>query len=143
MSIKDLQNAVIEAAIAVCDNAAFLPYGTAQVPVEIAEALGDRLSDLADAEKKKYAKFLSNEQTGLNSAQVALQRLNMPEPQLTVERIVDVADQLYLSLFDEVIIPGRRYLIASQDQANKKGVRYLQKDSVESFRVALAIQGVD
>jgi hypothetical protein len=141
MSIKDLQNAVIEAAIAVCDNAAFLPCGTAQVPVEIAEALGDRLSDLADAEKKKYAKFLSNEQTGLNSAQVALQRLNMPEPQLTVERIVDAADQLYLSLFDEVIIPGRRYLIASQDQANTKGVRYLQKDSIESFRVALAIQG--
>lgn len=131
MSIKDLQNAVIEAAIAVCDNAAFLPYGTAQVPVEIAEALGDRLSDLAYAEKKKYAKFLSNEQTGLN----------LPEPQLTVERIVDAADQLYLSLFDEVIIPGRRYLIASQDQANKKGVRYLQKDSIESFRVALAIQG--
>jgi len=67
----------------------------------------------------------------------------MPEPQLTVERIVDAADQLYLSLFDEVIIPGRRYLIASQDQANKNGVRYLQKDSVESFRIALAIQGVD
>jgi hypothetical protein len=67
----------------------------------------------------------------------------MPEPQLTVERIVDAADQLYLSLFDEVIIPGRRYLIVSQDQANKKGVRYLQKDSVESFRIALAIQGVD
>lgn len=78
------QQAVISAAIAVCDNAAF-PDGNTQIPSELADQLGQALLDLAEYEEQEFKPYLSQEQRGLNSAQVSLQRLTMTDEQLKIE----------------------------------------------------------
>jgi len=110
MLIDKLRSDVIEAAQILCDHAAYLPEGIAQVPTESAERLGKALVALSDAEEKLYKKhFVYSTQRGLNSAQVALQRVDMSEDECRVERTIDAADRLYLGLFDEVIVPDYCY----------------------------------
>jgi hypothetical protein len=127
--MKEIQNSVLTAALAVCKNAAFLPDGNTQTPTEFAEALGDALFALADAEREQYQDFLSPEQMGLNSAQVALQRAFMHERSRKLEMAIDAADRLYLAIFDEVTIPGAVYQIKKTDSP----IRYLSQESIRIF----------
>jgi hypothetical protein len=127
--MQEIQESVLMAALAVCENAAFLPDGNAQVPEEIAEALGDALVALADIEREEYQDFLSTEQTGLNSAQVAIQRAFMDERSHQLEQTIDAADRLYLAIFDEVIVPGAVNRIGKSDS----GIRYLSQEGIRAF----------
>lgn len=131
MSKQELQEAVIQAAATVCYNAAYLPDGNAQVPTEMAETLGKALSDLADWEEREYKPYLKGQQTGLNPAQVALERINMSSVQLRMERLIDAADKIYLAFFDQVIIPGVQYLSLPAAQARE--VRFLDKSAIDAF----------
>lgn len=126
---RELQQAVIDAATELCENAASLPDGNAQIPSELSDILGDALVALSDYEEREYKEYLKPGQTGLNSAQVSLQRLMVSEPQLEVERLIDAADRLYLSVFDKVVIPGSRYLSVPESG----DVRYLPMNAIEDF----------
>lgn len=117
-------------ALAVCDNAAFLPDGNAQIPEEFSEALGVALVALEESEREQYKGSLSPGQPGLNTAQVSLQRAFMDEQSVQLERLIDAADHLYLSIFDEVIIPGEMYLI----NCSSAGVRYISQESIKLFQ---------
>lgn len=103
--MSDIQHAVLLAALAVCENAALLSDGNAQVPEEIAEALGDALVALADIEREVYQDFLAPGQQGLSSAQVAIQRAFLDERSRQLEQTIDTADRLYLAIFDELTSP--------------------------------------
>jgi hypothetical protein len=83
--MQDVKNSIIKAALAVCENAAFLPDGNAQVPAEIAEALGETLTALNDMEIEQYKDALLPGVPGLISAQVSLQRAFMDEKELQLE----------------------------------------------------------
>lgn len=132
MDAKTLQANILQAAIALCDSAAYLPDGNAQVPSDLANNLGEALLALAEVERAKYKQyFVHPDQQGLNSAQVALQRLGMPDDELAVERAIDAADQLYLALFDEVVVPGEVYLARSQAEVGE--VQFLPKQAIEDF----------
>lgn len=127
-----LQQGVIKAALSVSENAAYLPDGNAQVSTEKAEQLGNALLQLAIHEEDKYRHLLKGkEQTGLNSIQVSLQRLTMSAKELKIEQIVDLADRMYLSFFDQVIIPGNWYHLLPADQVGD--VRFLHKEIIEEF----------
>ena len=127
--MRDTQNAVLLAALAVCENAAPLPDGNAQIPEEISKALGDTLVALQEEEEDQYQEFLAPEQQGLSSAQVAIQRAFMDERSLKLEQAIDAADQLYLAIFDEVIVPGRIYLIKLAGAE----IQYLSQESIKAF----------
>lgn len=131
MNKLQLQQSVIDAAIAICDNAAYFPDGNAQVLTEIVEALGEALSNLAEFEQIEYAPYLQGEQTGLNSVQVALLRTTMNADQLRTERLIDLADAMYLAFFDEVIVPGAIYRSVPMSEA--KEVRYIPQSAIEEF----------
>lgn len=119
-----------QAALAVCENAANLPDDNAQVPEEFAKASPNALVNLQKLEDKEYRKFFVYlEQQGLNAAQVALQRAFMDKSLINIEQKVDAADQLYLTIFDEVIVSGRIYSI----RPSKTGVRYLSQNAIKTF----------
>ena len=75
-----VQQRVIDAAIAICDNAANLPDGYAQVIEEITEELGEALSANSELEEEIYGKVL-------NSVEASLVRMNMDEGQLAIEQM--------------------------------------------------------
>jgi hypothetical protein len=127
--VNDIRYAVLLAALAVCENAALLPDGNAQIPEEIVEALGDALVSLQKEEQDQYQDSLAPGQQSLSSAQVALQRAFMDERSLKLEQALDAADHLYLAIFDEVIVPGRMYQISS----SSTGIRYLSQESMKNF----------
>lgn len=140
-----LQTAVIEAALAACDNAAYLPDGVAQIPSELCEELGQSLFDLGDYEREEYADYLLplekpsffgfTHRQGLNSAQVSLLRINMGKEQVRIERIIDAADSLYLAIFDEVVIPGAIYRTLSSKEAGE--IQYIYQSEIKKFRSLL------
>lgn len=138
-----LQAQVVLAAIAACENAAYLPDGNAQIPTELCETLGSALSALSEFEAELYAEHLRSldtpiwgfdKQIGLNAAQVALQRMSMSSEQLALEQAIDLADKLYVDFFDEVIIPGVSYVSLPIGQT--KEVRYVFQESIDSFSQA-------
>jgi hypothetical protein len=129
IDLTPTQRAVLTAALELCENAAPLPDGNAQILEEFSEALGNALVVLADEERDQYQDFFALGQQGLSSSQVALQRAFMPDPQVKIEQAIDAADKLYLAVFDEVIVPGRIYQI----NPSSNGVRYLSQDSVKAF----------
>jgi hypothetical protein len=127
--VRDIQHAVLLAALEVCENAALLPDCNAQIPEEISEALGDALLALQEEEQEQYQDFLAPDQQCLSSAQVAIQRAFIDERSLKIEQVLDAADQLYLAIFDEVIVPGRMYKI----KASGAGIRYHSQESIKAF----------
>jgi hypothetical protein len=127
--MQEIKDSILKAALAVCENAAFLPDGNAQVPEDIAKALGDAFVDLAQQEQDQFGKNFAQNQIGLNSAQVSIQRAFMDEDSLKLEQTIDAADRLYLSIFDEVIVPGKVYRIKSTGA----DIRYLSQSSIKEF----------
>ena len=125
-SLKEFQLRVIEALNNCLDNASF-DGEYYRISSEITESLGECLSNLAGAEERRYRQYLTENQTGLSAAQVALQRLNMKEAQLQIERKIDLADQFYLALFDSK--QGNYYVSHSDD-----GVRFIERESFEQIK---------
>lgn len=126
-----LRRNIIDAAVALCQNSSPLPDGNSQFPGVYSERLGDALSALVDNEcqmlplilKLKYAEPWP----GL--AQVALHRVMLSSEELAVERCIDAVDAMYLAIFDEVIIPGSRYLL----KAGPQETRYIKTWVVDDF----------
>jgi hypothetical protein len=119
IDLTPTQRAVLTAALELCENAAPLPDGNAQILEEFSEALGNALVSRADEERERdqYQGFLALRQQGLSSSQVK------------IEQAIDAADKLYLAIFDEVIVLGGIYQI----NPSSNGVCYLSQDSVKAF----------
>jgi hypothetical protein len=119
IDLTPTQRAVLTAALELCENAAPLPDGNAQILEEFSKALGNALVFRADEERERdqYQGFLALRQQGLSSSQVK------------IEQAIDAADKLYLAIFDEVIVLGGIYQI----NPSSNGVRYLSQYSVKAF----------
>lgn len=141
-----LQEAIIQAAKEVCDQASPLPGNIAQISADISNALEQALVALSEFEEEEYADHLFSieppiwgidRQMGLNSAQVALQRLEIDQDQLAIERLIDAADQLCLAIFDDVVVPGFQYQIRSTESVGK--TRYIHQSAIEDFQKQLDV----
>lgn len=92
-----IQEQILVAAKDLCDNAINLPGEEfAQVDEQYVTRLGQILYQLLEQELEQNK----------NSAYIALERLEMNDQQIAIEKAVDMADQLLLTAFDKVVAPG-------------------------------------
>lgn len=95
-----IQEQILVAAKDLCDNAINLPGEEfAQVDEQYVTRLGQILYQLLEQELEQYGHYK-------NAAYIALERLEMNDQQIAIERSVDMADQLLLTAFDKVVTPG-------------------------------------
>lgn len=119
------KNSVIQAALQLVNNVVILDENLATINKQYSNALGKSLSKLGDFEEKKYGHKLS-------FVEVSLQRVNMEQKQLLEERVLDKADQLYLSVFDYK--EGNTQVMLPKQQ--EKEQRFVEVMAINNFNEA-------